>query len=204
VAGIASVEREDPNEPIAQWLSYLRVADLDQVVGEVERAGGRVLVAPVTLEGVIRAAVVTDALGAPLGLVSFDEEVPVEPETSPLQPFLWRDYLAPDVDAALSFYEGVQGYDAERLSQPGGRAHYVFRGPGTSRPVGGLVGIGDAPVRASWLPYVKVRDPAALAERANELGGRVLLAPSPNVRNGGLAIVADPSGAPLALQKWPL
>jgi predicted enzyme related to lactoylglutathione lyase len=36
------------------------------------------------------------------------------------------------------------------------------------------------------------------------LGGKVVLAPRPDIRNGTLAVVADPSGAVLALQKWPL
>jgi predicted enzyme related to lactoylglutathione lyase len=59
-------------------------------------------------------------------------------------------------------------------------------------------------VRPNWLPYVRVDDPSALARKAQALGGRVLLEPSPERRHGTLAIVADPSGAALALQKWPI
>jgi predicted enzyme related to lactoylglutathione lyase len=55
----------------------------------------------------------------------------------------------------------------------------------------------------AWLTYFGVADPAAAAARAESLGGRILLAPSPEVREGTIAIVADPSGAILALQKWP-
>jgi uncharacterized protein len=36
-----------------------------------------------------------------------------------------------------------------------------------------------------------------------ELGGSVALAPRADVRNGSLAIVLDPAGAPLALQRFP-
>jgi hypothetical protein len=35
------------------------------------------------------------------------------------------------------------------------------------------------------------------------LGGRILVPASPERRNGSLAVVADPGGAPLALQKFP-
>jgi predicted enzyme related to lactoylglutathione lyase len=56
--------------------------------------------------------------------------------------------------------------------------------------------------RSAWIPYVRVDDPAALAERVPELGGRVIVAPRPEVREGTLAVVLDPSGAPVALQKW--
>jgi len=62
--------------------------------------------------------------------------------------------------------------------------------------------IEDAPVESNWLPYVRVDDAAALAGRVRDLGGEVLLAPSSEIRDGSLAIVADPSGAALALVEW--
>jgi len=48
-----------------------------------------------------------------------------------------------------------------------------------------------------------VADPAAAAARVKELGGTVVVAPAPQLRNNSLAIVLDPSGAPLALQRYP-
>jgi predicted enzyme related to lactoylglutathione lyase len=58
-------------------------------------------------------------------------------------------------------------------------------------------------VPPNWLPYVFVNDPAGLAARVAGLGGRVLLTPSPDLRKGSLAVVADPTGAVVALQKYP-
>jgi len=57
-------------------------------------------------------------------------------------------------------------------------------------------------VRSIWIPYVRVDDPEALADRALALGGKIVIRPQPDVRNGTLAVVLDPSGAPVALQKW--
>jgi len=59
-------------------------------------------------------------------------------------------------------------------------------------------------VRSHWLPYVRVADPESLAARVEELGGTILLAPGDAVRKGSVAIVLDPSGAPVAFQKWPV
>jgi predicted enzyme related to lactoylglutathione lyase len=42
----------------------------------------------------------------------------------------------------------------------------------------------------------------ASAQRAKQLGGKVLVAPHPDVRDGTVALIADPSGALIALQKW--
>ena len=54
------------------------------------------------------------------------------------------------------------------------------------------------------LSSIRVEDPAAMAARAVSLGGKVLIEPRPDVRKGTLAVVTDPTGAALALQKWPL
>ena len=59
-------------------------------------------------------------------------------------------------------------------------------------------------VLPNWLPYVLVDDPSAVAARVDELGGRVLLGPHEELRGGSVAIITDPSGAALTIQKWPL
>jgi len=52
-----------------------------------------------------------------------------------------------------------------------------------------------------WLTSFGVADAATAAAKAESLGGTVLLAPSPEVREGTMAIVADPSGAIVVLQQ---
>ena len=44
----------------------------------------------------------------------------------------------------------------------------------------------------------------ARLRRAEQLGAEVLLYPSPELREGTVGLVVDPTGAVLALQKWPL
>jgi len=203
VAGMTSVERDDPDQPIAQWVSYVQVENVDSAAEAVRAAGGDVLVAPLALDGVGRAALVTDSQGAPLGLVSFTIQIPADAGLPDVGHFFWRDYLATEVQEALAFYESFPGYAADTESV-GGVTHRVFRRGPNGLAEGGLVPVGEAPVRPSWLPYVRVEDPEALARRVPSLGGEVLLAPSADVRNGTFAIVADPSGAAIALQKWPM
>jgi hypothetical protein len=53
------------------------------------------------------------------------------------------------------------------------------------------------------LPYVLVDDPGTLSTRVASLGGRILVPAAPERRNGSLVVIADPGGAPLALQKYP-
>ncbi len=43
-----------------------------------------------------------------------------------------------------------------------------------------------------------------MTQKAKDAGAKILLEPSGSVRNGTVAIILDPTNAPLALQKWPI
>jgi predicted enzyme related to lactoylglutathione lyase len=53
-----------------------------------------------------------------------------------------------------------------------------------------------------WLTYFGVEDAAVAAARVEELGGQVLVPVSPEVRDGTMAVVTDPTGALLVLRNW--
>jgi uncharacterized protein len=124
----------------------------------------------------------------------------------PAQPlrrqFFWQEYLAKDAPQALGFYTKLAGYQASVSESRLGVDYHVLR---TTRGRAGLFQLPAtlSDVQPNWLPYVLVDDPAALAARVAGLGGRVLLAAAPERRNGSVVVIADPGGAPLALQKYP-
>jgi uncharacterized protein len=49
---------------------------------------------------------------------------------------------------------------------------------------------------------IRVDDVERIVAKATALGGRVIMAPRANVRDGNAAIIADPSGAAFAVQVW--
>ncbi|MCG6922415.1 MAG: VOC family protein [Acidobacteria bacterium] len=203
VAGI--VVRPDPGDEPALWLSYLSVGNVDQAVEMVTAAGGETLYPPTELPGVARLAVVTDPQGAALGLVRLNDGDPPDGPGPEVGHVFWMEYIADDAAAAVRFYQGLSGYESMVQESRGGIEYHVLRRDGRSRA--GLFQvpkISDENVDPNWLPYVRVEDPAALASRVGSLGGQVILAPNPSIRGGTLAIVADPTGGALALQKWPL
>jgi predicted enzyme related to lactoylglutathione lyase len=200
VAGMVAIRPAGP-EKSSQWVGYVSVPDVDRAVEAVTKAGGRALVAPVEVGTVARAAVVADPQGAVLGLARIAAGDPPD-EASPTENrFFWMEYLAGDPGAAVAFYTGLLGYQSAVTDAIGDVEYHVLR---SGRPRAGLLRAPREGVRPAWLPYVLAKDPEALASRAASLGGRVLLAPRADLRKGTLAIVADPSGAALALQRWPI
>jgi len=200
IGGIVGAEREQPDQPIAQWLSYLLVDDVNQMVERIKRTGGRALVSPIVVGSSGTAAVISDPQGAILGLLQPSKEVPERPVLGSEGEFFWREYLTPESGNALSFYTDTFGYQSELSDERGDMTYHVLR---RIKPRAGIIKIKDLPVRPNWLPYVRVEDPVVLANKASDLGGKVLLEPHPDARNSSVAIVTDPGGAAIALQKWP-
>jgi predicted enzyme related to lactoylglutathione lyase len=198
VAGIVDIS--SIANAAAQWLSFMSVADVDKTVALVTAEGGKVLVEPRDMP-LARVAVVTDPQGAPLGLGQVRRTIP-----DPVQPatrhFFWQEYLARDAEQAIGFYKRVAGYESAVLESRLGVDYHVLRA------TRGRAGLFQLPatvvdVQPNWLPYVLVSDPAALAARVPDLGGRIVVPAAADRRNGSLVVIADPGGAVLALQKYP-
>ena len=199
IGGIVPRTRTPETPFIAQWLAYVVVPDLDASVEVFTQQGGQVIRGPRNVRKDVRVAVVADPQGAPLGLASrgprFDTATPPG-----LHRWLWMDYVARDAAAALTFYGKALGFRYEVSDTRDNFTYYLLQ---TDRPRAGLFLSPWTRETSAWLPYVRVADPAAMATRAAELGATVAEAPRPAVRNASLAIIVDPAGAPLALQKFP-
>jgi hypothetical protein len=199
VAGFVDVSAIADAGP--QWISFMSVDNVDRTVALVQSDGGKVLLEPREVPSIARAAVVADPQGAPLGLAQLRRSVP-----DPAQPkaghMFWQEYLARDAAQALAFYKRIAGYESAVTDTSLGIEYHVLR------KARGRAGLFQLPATAkdvepNWLPYVLVDDPAGLAARVPGLGGRVLVPAAPERRNGSLVVIADPGGAPLALQKYP-
>lgn len=198
VGGIVDVD--DVAGASSHWISYVAVADIDRAAQQVQDAGGKILVAPTAIKAG-RVSVVADPQGAALGLLR-PATVPPDAASPVTGHFFWREYLARDARTAVDFYKGLLGYTASIKDARLGMEYFVLEG---DRPRAGLFQIPASAtnVRPNWLPYILVDDPSAVAARVSSLGGQILLDTSPDRRNGTLAIVADPTGGVVALQKFP-
>lgn len=190
-----------PREKVhAQWLSYVVVPNVDQAVEAFRQAAGQVFRGPLNVRSDLRVAAVADAQGAPIGLASRGTKFEAPAGVPEINRWLWMDYVARDATAALEFYTRVVGFRSEESETSENVTYYRLS---NDRPRAGLFTTPWPRETSLWLPYVRVADPGASATRAEQLGGTILVAPSPDIRNGSMAVILDPAGAPLALQKYP-
>ncbi|NOQ97516.1 MAG: VOC family protein [Calditrichae bacterium] len=199
IGGIVYTDlKEDLNE--SQWLSYLSVSDVDVAAKFVENHGGTIHRKAWNLKNRGRVAVVADAQEALFVLLHANGGDPPDQEPE-INMWLWNELFASDDEAALNFYKGLAGYTHESHTVRDTASYHVMKKGEKSR-AGIILNPFDG-VRPNWLPYVRVKDPAALTEKVESLGGKVFLAPREDIRKGSVGLIIDPSGAAVAIQRWP-
>jgi predicted enzyme related to lactoylglutathione lyase len=194
------VELPDPDgADYSRWLGYLSVADVDRAVALTREQGGRAVAGPLDLGEVGRAAAIEDPQGAVVGLLRSRYGDPLDTATSGRGDIVWNELLAADPAAAATFYGELAGLQQVEEQRPGG-VYRTLRAQNRDRA--GIMRRPSDEVRPVWLTHFAVADIGRAVVRAEQLGGVILVAPDPDVRDGLFAVITDPSGAVLALRQW--
>ena len=112
----------------------------------------------------------------------------------------WVDTWQEDPDTAATFYAGVFGWEVEKGTPAAtDRRYYMCRLRGSD-----VAAIGSPPLAGmppAWTTYVWVDDADAVAAKAAELGGQVVMPPfdAPWVR---MTVISDPQGATFIASKF--
>jgi predicted enzyme related to lactoylglutathione lyase len=104
----------------------------------------------------------------------------------------WFEIGTPDVDAAKAFYGPLFDWS---FAVDG--TYTLISAPGADGPSGGIFNTGDHPPYAIFV--VRVADVAATAARAEQLGGKIVVAPMTLEDGMAVAYLADPNGSMFAL-----
>ena len=115
--------------------------------------------------------------------------------------FCWVELSTSDRPAAKTFYNTVFGWDYNDVPMPDG-AHYTMAGFDDGM-LGGVWEL-NAEMRQMnipphWASYVNTSDVDASAAKAKELGATIVKEPFDVMENGRMAVMLDPTGAPLSL-----
>jgi uncharacterized protein len=209
---VAAVSSQ-PEGAKTAWNTYIWVESADETAEKVRAAGGTLLGEPMDVGEAGRMVVCADPAGATFSLwqPKAHRGATVVNEPGSVN---FNDLHTSDVDGARAFYGAVFGWDLLDMSMwalpaygdfleernPGTRARVAeFGGPSRfEEVVASLLRI-DGPAR--WGVTFGVDDADAIASRAAELGGKVLIPPvdAPWVRT---TVIADPAGAVFTANKF--
>jgi uncharacterized protein len=220
VAAVSSQPEGAP--PTAVWNTYVWVDSADETAAKVVDAGGNVVVDPFDVMDAGRMAVCTDPEGAAFCVWQAKEHRGARIVNEPGS-LNFNGLNTRNADRAKAFYRSVFGWetlgaggaaDMWRLpgygefleqSDPGLRERMAASGApaGFEDVVATLNPIpNDQPdVPAHWSVTFAVDDADTIAEKAAELGGRVLVPPfdAPWVR---MTVISDPQGATFTASKF--
>jgi uncharacterized protein len=215
VAGVGS----QPEGAPAAWNTYVWVNDADATAAKVRAAGGAVLSEPSDVGDSGRMAVVADPDGAVFCVWQAAQHrgAGVVNEAGSLN---FNDLNTRDIEAAAAFYSDVFGWellpiggDFNVWALPGYGDFLEERTPGMRQGMKEMgaperfedVVASVAPVQGDQSPHwgvtFAVDDADAIAARATELGGQVVVPPfdAPWVR---MTIITDPQGATFTASKF--
>jgi len=220
VAAVSSIPESAP--PKAMWDTYIWVENADETASRVREAGGGVVKEPFDVMDAGRTAVFTDPEGAVFCVWQARKHKGARVVNEPGS-LNFNDLHTHDVDGAKSFYGAVFGWETLRMgggfeawTLPGYGDHLERDDPdlrkrlaesggpsGFEDVVASIVPIADdqPDVPAHWGVTFAVDDADAVAQKAEELGGTVVVPPfdAPWVR---MTVLTDPQGATFVASKF--
>ncbi|MDH4110441.1 MAG: VOC family protein [Gammaproteobacteria bacterium] len=183
----------------ARWVGLISVTDLKAATSAVTQGGGKVVYQPVMLGERGETAIYQDPEGVVFGLVNSKSGDPPD-FAGDVNEWYWIDLWSADVEKAAQFYRAVVGYETVPIADDGPRSGVRLVSGGFAR--GGIMAKDSKETSATWLPYIRVADVKATAARTTAAGGKVLLQPMA-LNLATVAIIADPTGAPVGIVQVP-
>ena len=191
VAGLGPLDPETLAQGVPPyWSSYVKHDDVDAVAARAAEAGGNVLFPPFDVTEAGRMTMIQDPTGAMFGVWQPGDHIGAQLVNMP-NTLVWNELQTRGIDEARAFYGAVfdWAYDTD--------ANGYVTCKVDDRVQAGMMqtadSMGDIP--PNWSIYFLVEDVEATAAKAQELGGKVLVPPSPAGELGTFSVVQDPQGA---------
>lgn len=110
----------------------------------------------------------------------------------------WSELITSNVEKARAHYENIAGWSSEDITMPDGSSYTIFSAGETQ--VAGMQAKQAAwgPVPDHWMTYISVDDVDGAIDQNARGGGQLLSGPF-DIPVGRFAVIADPSGATLAV-----
>lgn len=201
VAGMVERPRPEDRSAKPRWLGYISVESVERAREAATEAGGKVLAAPQEMPERGEQAVFSDPEGALFGVVRSSSGDPGD-YLADVGDWIWIQLLSRDAREASEFYRTVAGYEIVENTREELRSDFVLASGGYARAAVRTLPAKATRVQPLWLPFVRVQSVAESVALAEQLGGRVWIAPRPDLFDGRVAVVGDPTGAAIGVLEW--
>lgn len=188
---------EIPNAEQSVWIASAKInaAELTSKSNSLVNAGAKIAIGPIDIPGRGQQILFEGSQGEEFSLIV--DNAFVSPTKKSNGSWMGAELWASDIEKAKTFYENAFGVQT-RITEFDGMPYWFFESQGEI-----LAGMTQNPVTnqgTRWVPYVYSSDLVGLVINVEKSGGKVLVAPSENLRNGNLAICLDPNGAVFCVQ----
>jgi predicted enzyme related to lactoylglutathione lyase len=201
--GLMALPADDGSATPPHWIIYIGTPDVDATVEAAEKLGGKVLKVASDIPNVGRFAVLSDPQGAAFAVFTPSSAPPEEGMSSgAIGDFIWHELATTDLDAALSFYSELFGWEKGPTHDMGEAGLYQIVKHG-GQEVGGIWKARDNSTPPNWLSYVRVADAAKTANAIKSAGGRVLNGPMEVPGGSWIVQLLDPQGGAFAVVESP-
>jgi predicted enzyme related to lactoylglutathione lyase len=199
IAGIVHFAKPADAVRSGRWLAFMSVPDVARAASRTNDAGGKVIVAPRVIPGRGEVAVLADPEGALFGVIRSAAGDPTD--TFPAEnAWLWLELWSKDTSRMADFYVPIGDYTVSRQEAAGDMTELYLVAGGYPRAA--VLELKRTDLPSTWLPYVRVMDLKQTLANVTRAGGRVVVEPAPNIRNGKVAVFVDPLGAAVAVVEW--
>jgi predicted enzyme related to lactoylglutathione lyase len=204
VAGIVQRAMKAGQQRQPAWLTFIAVRDVAAAQRSALANGGKILSPAKDYAQRGRQTVLADPDGAVFAVLASSSGDPPDVLAEPGE-WIWSSLLVKNTDHETGFYRALFGYDVFELppEDAADNSHHVILASDDYA----RAGIHSLPADSvhrhpHWLNFIRVDDAAAVAVKAIALGGKVLVEPRVDRHGGQLAVIADPSGAPIGVMEW--
>jgi hypothetical protein len=180
------------------WSSYIKHDDVDAVAAKATEADGTVIMPPYDVMEEGRMAMIQDPGGAVFGVWQPRNHIGAELVNRP-NALVWNELQTRDGEAARAFYSKVFDWD----DQVDENNYYVFKQDG--RIHAGMLLMDeswDENIPPNWAVYFMVEDVDAATAKIQELGGQVLVPPTPAGEMGKFSVAQDPQGGVFTVMQF--
>lgn len=202
VAGLGKTSPEMAEAGVPpMWNTYFSVDDCDDAAKKVAEAGGSLMFEPFDIPGAGRMAFFVDDQGSAAGLWQADGHIGCGLVNAP-GAYTWAELNAKDTGAAKAFYGAALGLGSAEMDI--GDFTYTMFNVG-DETVGGTLKPPMEQIPNHWHVYLGTEDAKTTADKAAELGGKVVMGPM-DTPQGPMATIKDAQGATFSaiqLNQWP-